>query len=161
MNNKKKFKLLDCTLRDGGYYNNWNFSFNLIQDYLNIISKTDIQYIELGFRGFPQNKNLGLTGYTDDNLIEKLSIPNSLKIGVMVNASDLFKNNYSPLKNLKRLFPKISKKIYFVRFACHTEEVFGLKNIIDWLSKRGVTVFINVMQVSELNLNNVKKFVYF
>ena len=161
MNNKKKFKLLDCTLRDGGYYNNWNFSFNLIQDYLNIISKTDIQYIELGFRGFPQNKNLGLTGYTDDNLIEKLSIPNSLKIGVMVNASDLFKNNYSPLKNLKRLFPKISKKIYFVRFACHTEEVFGLKNIIDWLSKRGVTVFINVMQVSELNLNNVKKICLF
>ena len=161
MNNKKKFKLLDCTLRDGGYYNNWNFSFNLIQDYLNIISKTDIQYIELGFRSFPQNKKLGLTGYTDDNLIEKLSIPNSLKIGVMVNASDLFKNNYSPLKNFKRLFPKISKKIYFVRFACHTEEVFGLKNIIDWLSKRGVNVFINVMQVSELNLNNVKKICLF
>ena len=62
MNNKKKFKLLDCTLRDGGYYNNWNFSLNLIQDYLNIISKTGIQYIELGFRSFPQNKNLGLTG---------------------------------------------------------------------------------------------------
>ena len=161
MTNKNKFKILDCTLRDGGYYNNWNFSFKLIQEYLNIISKTNIQYVELGFRGFLKNKNLGLTGYTDDSLIEKLKFPRSLKIGVMINASDLFKNNYSPLKNLKRLFPKISKKIYFVRFACHTEEVFGLKDAIDWLSKRGISVFINIMQVSELNLNQLKKICIF
>ena len=23
----KDIKILDCTLRDGGYYNNWNFEF--------------------------------------------------------------------------------------------------------------------------------------
>ena len=31
----KKFEILDCTLRDGGYYNNWNFNLGLIQNYLN------------------------------------------------------------------------------------------------------------------------------
>ena len=90
-----KLNFLDCTLRDGGYYNNWHFSFQLIQDYLNVISKTKIQYVEIGFRSFLKNKNLGLTGYTDDNLIERLSLPDSLKIGVMINAADLLKNNYS------------------------------------------------------------------
>ena len=45
-----KINLLDCTLRDGGYYNNWHFSFQLIQDYLNVISKTKIQYVEINFR---------------------------------------------------------------------------------------------------------------
>ena len=30
INDKFKTKLLDCTLRDGGYYNNWDFSKNLI-----------------------------------------------------------------------------------------------------------------------------------
>ena len=29
-----KIKLLDCTLRDGGYYNNWDFSKELVDDYL-------------------------------------------------------------------------------------------------------------------------------
>ena len=159
--NSKNFQILDCTLRDGGYYNNWNFSIKLVQDYLNIISKTNIQYVELGFRGFLKNKNLGLTGHTDDNFINKLNFPKSLKIGVMVNASDLFKNNYSPLKNLKRIFPKINKKIYFVRFACHSEEIFGLKDTIDWLSKKGISIFINVMQVSELNLSKLKKICIF
>lgn len=27
-------KLLDCTLRDGGYYNAWDFEQALIEDYL-------------------------------------------------------------------------------------------------------------------------------
>ena len=161
MKNKNNFYILDCTLRDGGYYNNWNFSLNLIQNYLNEISKTDIKYVELGFRNFLKNKSLGLTGYTNDNLIKKLKLPNTLKIGVMINASDLYKNNFSPLKNLKRLFPKINKKICFVRFACHSEEVFGLKDSIDWLSKKGITVFINVMQVSELDFIILKKICIF
>ena len=35
MNNEKKYPvLLDCTLRDGGYYNNWDFSTDLIENYL-------------------------------------------------------------------------------------------------------------------------------
>ena len=61
MKNSINYKILDCTLRDGGYYNNWNFSFRLIQDYLNSIGKTNIEYVELGFRGFYKNKNIGLT----------------------------------------------------------------------------------------------------
>ena len=42
-------KILDCTLRDGGYVNNWNFGF---QNILSIISKltlAKIDIIELGF----------------------------------------------------------------------------------------------------------------
>ena len=31
---KNELKILDCTLRDGGYYNNWDFSKDLIEDYL-------------------------------------------------------------------------------------------------------------------------------
>ena len=26
--------ILDCTLRDGGYYNNWDFSKDLVNQYL-------------------------------------------------------------------------------------------------------------------------------
>ena len=35
-NMKKNFnmKILDCTLRDGGYYNNWDFSPEVVTEYL-------------------------------------------------------------------------------------------------------------------------------
>ena len=64
-------------------------------------------------------------------------------------------------QNLKRLFPKINKKISFVRFACHYDEVFFLKDCIKWLSKHGVLVFINIMQVSEIDSKILKKICYF
>ena len=51
----KNLKVIDCTLRDGGYYNNWDFSKKLIQNYLTEISKTNINYIELGFRFLKKN----------------------------------------------------------------------------------------------------------
>jgi len=138
MSNSQKISLnlLDCTLRDGGYYNNWDFSEKLIQNYLENLSRTRIKYVEIGFRNFKQNRQLGITGYTEDKLLNKLQIPSNLKIGVMVNASELKKYNYLPLQNLKRLFPTISKKLSFVRFACHFDEVFLLKDCIYWLQKK-------------------------
>ena len=42
--------ILDCTLRDGGYYNRWDFSENLVSEYLNSMRSCSIDYVELGFR---------------------------------------------------------------------------------------------------------------
>ena len=51
---ERNINLLDCTLRDGGYYNNWKFNKNLINDYLKVISDY-VDYVEIGFR-FSNNK---------------------------------------------------------------------------------------------------------
>ena len=42
----------------------------------------------------------------------------------MVNASELRKNSL-PVKKFKKTISKINKKISFVRFACHYDEVFS------------------------------------
>ncbi len=42
-------ELLDCTLRDGGYINNWNFGYKNIKEILNCLINTRIKYIECGF----------------------------------------------------------------------------------------------------------------
>ena len=57
MMKKKIFKvnLLDCTLRDGGYYNNWDFSNELANKYLKAIANSGIKYAEIGFRSFKKN----------------------------------------------------------------------------------------------------------
>ena len=43
----KKIKILDCTLRDGGYYNNWDFSQELVESYLKTMSATKMDYVEI------------------------------------------------------------------------------------------------------------------
>lgn len=42
-------KLLDCTLRDGGYVNKWNFGKNVIDDIMSKMFKTNVDIIEAGF----------------------------------------------------------------------------------------------------------------
>ena len=42
-------KYLDCTLRDGGYINNWNFNKKFINDYIYLMNKIEIDYVEIGF----------------------------------------------------------------------------------------------------------------
>lgn len=42
-------KLLDCTLRDGGYVNDWKFGFNSARDIINQLTRANIDVIEVGF----------------------------------------------------------------------------------------------------------------
>ena len=44
-----KVYLLDCTLRDGGYINDWKFSKEGIKDIIRKLSMTGTQMIEIGF----------------------------------------------------------------------------------------------------------------
>lgn len=44
-----KISILDCTLRDGGYINNWNFGKKAIQSIMNKLDYSNIDIIECGF----------------------------------------------------------------------------------------------------------------
>ena len=50
-------KILDCTLRDGGYYTNWSFSSELVEIYLKTVSKLPIECIELGYLSNTKDEN--------------------------------------------------------------------------------------------------------
>ena len=41
--------VLDCTFRDGGYYNNWEFNLKTIKNYFKFIKQVNINYVEIGF----------------------------------------------------------------------------------------------------------------
>ena len=45
----EKISILDCTLRDGGYVNNWNFRYKNIVKILENLTLAKIDYIECGF----------------------------------------------------------------------------------------------------------------
>lgn len=65
-NTKQKLSLLDCTLRDGGYQNNWHFGEGAIADIVSALDQSGVEYIELGFLE---------TGYQDSPDFSKFSSP--------------------------------------------------------------------------------------
>ena len=68
---KNNIKILDCTFRDGGYYNNWDFSDSLVKKYVKSINNSNVDIVEVGFRFLTKN-NFGKFSITNENLIKKL-----------------------------------------------------------------------------------------
>ena len=146
---RRKITLIDCTLRDGGYYNNWNFSPSLINSYIHSVHKSGVDYIEIGFRNFANTIQKGPCAYSSDYFLSSLSIPKKVKIGVMVNASDVLNfEKKNILKNIKKLFPK-KNIIKFIRIACHIDEFKKIVLVSHYLKKEGYLVIFNLMQCSE------------
>ena len=117
---KKNFYHLDCTLRDGGYYNNWNFDIDLINSYLKVMSEIQVDFVELGFRSLNTSEFRGACAYTTDGFIDNLKLTQKTKISVMINASEFIKFS-KPKENislLKKLFKGYKKdKVKLVRIA--------------------------------------------
>lgn len=54
----EKIKLLDCTLRDGGYINGWNFSNKHISKILHSLYNSKIDILELGYLNSQKGKKM-------------------------------------------------------------------------------------------------------
>jgi 4-hydroxy 2-oxovalerate aldolase len=142
--------MLDCTLRDGGYYNNWDFDAELVQDYLRAMVGIAADYVELGFRGFETSGFRGAYAYTTDSFLRSLEIPDSLRIGVMVNASEVLNHPAGLLPALELLFvPAAASPVELVRLACHVHEFAAALPACDWLKAQGYRVGINLMQIAD------------
>jgi 4-hydroxy 2-oxovalerate aldolase len=150
--------LVDCTLRDGGYYNNWDFDVPLINRYLVAMDAAGIDYAELGFRSFDTQGFRGACAYTTDDFVRTLQIPPGLKVGVMVNASELVKHPEGPMLAARRLFsPRSESPVTLVRLACHLHEFEATLPVCTWLKEIGYTVGINLMQIADRTDDEVRR----
>lgn len=143
------FKILDCTLRDGGYYNHWDFSPDVVQAYINTMVDAKIDYVELGLRNFSQSGFRGAFAYTTEDFLNRLDLPTGPTYGVMVDAKTLLTSSLSVEDAVDSLFiDSQDSKIDLVRIAAHFHEVEQSAAIIKALKNKGYIVGYNLMQAA-------------
>jgi len=150
-------KLLDCTLRDGGYYNNWDFDEKLVKVYLQVMASIKIDFVEIGFRSLNNENFKGAFAFSTDNYLNKINIPENLKkkIGVMINGSEI-SNPKTQISCLEKLFNHQSKSpVSLVRIACHINEFEACLPAANWLKKNGYLVGFNLMQISDCSYQEI------
>lgn len=153
----RKIRLLDCTLRDGGYYNDWDFDEQLISAYLAAMASIRADYVELGFRSLDQTGFKGGCAYTTDRFIERFDMPDQMKLGVMVNASELVHHPDGVIAALGKLFsPAADSRVSLVRIASHFAEFEPVLAGCAWLKEQGYDVGINLMQVADRSAKEVE-----
>ena len=97
--NMGRVKLLDCTLRDGGYVNGWKFGFDEIRDVLHKILDTRVDIVEAGFiRDVVYDKDVAVfpsLNILDDIVMSKKINKNISELAVMAEISQPI-----PLENI-------------------------------------------------------------
>lgn len=148
--------VLDCTFRDGGYYTAWDFTPDLINTYLDAMRAAQVDIVELGFRFLSNRGFKGPCAYTTDDFLRTLTIPNGLRISVMVNGGDLLTDT-GVEGALERLFPEdaATSPVEIVRLAVHFHEFDRVLPAIGWLRERGYRVGLNLMQISDRSREEV------
>ena len=112
--------VLDCTLRDGGYYNDWDFDSSTVYKYLAAVSTAKIDVIEIGFRFLPQEHFRGAFAYSSDDYLLTLPLPSNVEVAVMVNAKELISFEGGAEKAVKELFSEKKRSpVDIVRIATH------------------------------------------
>lgn len=142
-------KLLDCTLRDGGYYTAWNFTPKLVDKYLSACATAGVDIVEIGLRNYAKEGFYGPFAYSTEDYLNKLNIPENICLGVMVDAKTLFREDRTPEQAIDDLFVSSTQsKVQLVRVAAHFNEVQKCGGILTKLKSLGYTVGINLMQAS-------------
>ena len=121
-------KILDCTLRDGGYINNWSFSKSQIYKINNSLESSKIDIIELGYLNDKKSVKENSTLFNSVCSVDKV-LNNTSNTSTKVVMIDLF------AFNLDTLPLKIDTKIDGIRLAFQKKDIShaleASKKIID------------------------------
>ena len=149
------FKILDCTLRDGGYYNKWNFSLDFAKKYNSTLKKAKIDILEIGFRKQNQFKEKDkLFLYSHENTLKKIKFDKDQIISVMVDLSDF--KNIKEIENLKISFPERQKSsVSLIRLACNYDDMNLLEAVVKILKEKKYLIAVNLMKFTLLKNNSI------
>ena len=133
-------KILDCTIRDGGYLNNWDFDEHLVRELYSAVSKSGTEYVEIGFRSSSKYVDLNKTGIwriTPEEKIESIVKNNSgSKISLMV---DYGKFDLTDIPNSS------DSKVDLYRLAVHKNNILDAIPLVNSISEKGYEVWASVM----------------
>ena len=83
----RNIKLLDCTLRDGGYMNDWEFGHNHLCSIFQRLTDTGVDFIEIGFlderRPFDRNRSIMPDTRSANRIYGKLDKGRAVVLGMI------------------------------------------------------------------------------
>ncbi|RXK87346.1 aldolase catalytic domain-containing protein [Filimonas effusa] len=142
------FKILDCTIRDGGYYTNWDFNKVTVSEYISAMNNLPVDYLEIGYRSMPMSGYLGKYFYSPIYELEELRQQSSRKLVIILNERDV-----KP-EHLNDLLLPIVGLIDMVRLAIDPQNLGSAIKLAEVIKKMGFEVGFNVMYMSKWKLYN-------
>lgn len=133
-----RIQVLDCTLRDGGYCNQWKFGTENTKKIIKRLAEANVDIIECGFLSNKVDYKPGITKFTSLSELEPL-LPEQQggrSFVVMMNYGE-----YNP----EDLPAAEDTRIGGIRIAFHKKDLKGALKVCKEIKEKGYQVFVQAM----------------
>lgn len=143
MGEMNQVTILDCTIRDGGLVNNWNFSIEFVQEVYRALSLAGVDYMEIGYknsRKYVSSEGVGPWRFCDESLLrETITHKTNTKLSAVVDVGRV---------DLSELLPRRESLLDLIRVCCYIHEVDQAIELAEHIHQLGYETSINIMAVS-------------
>lgn len=143
---RPQIKVLDCTIRDGGLINKWQFSDDFVRKVFVALAKAGVDYMEIGYKSseryFSRAENGAWKFCTEDDIKKIIGgVETSMKLSAMadigrIDAEDIPRKSDSALD--------------MIRVACYVKETDKAISLAHHCMDKGYETTINLMAVSKV-----------
>lgn len=136
MNRDANVQVLDCTIRDGGYINNWEFPPRMVRDVYQRLSRAGVDFVEIGFRD-AESAGTPLWRQCPEEELRKIKKGiQGARICVMVDFGKAGLDDFLSAKD---------SAIDMVRIAVHKDKVYQALDLAQDIKTKGYMVSIQLM----------------
>lgn len=144
---RKEIKVLDCTVRDGGLMNKWQFSKDFVKGIYNACVQAGVDYMEIGYISsedqFPRSEYGAWKFCAEDDIREIVGEnKTNTKLSVM---ADIGRIKFDDIR------PKSESVIDLFRVACYDYQIDKAIELAHHVMDKGYEATINLMAVSKVS----------
>ena len=138
----RSIKVLDCTLRDGGFVNDWNFGIGSIENIISRLDKAGIDIVEIGFidkrRQYDVNRSIFPDTDSIKPVFENLDISQSMIVAMIdygtCGIDEITAQKDSVLDGIRVIFKK--------------KNCIEALDFCNEIKKKGYKIFVNPVSVT-------------
>ncbi|NJW53425.1 aldolase catalytic domain-containing protein [Salinimicrobium oceani] len=139
---KKGLSLLDCTLRDGGYYSDWDFSEDLVEEYIASMNALPVDFIEIGYRSPVKSGYYGAFYYLPEVVLSRIRKNTTKKLAVILDEKEIKQ------EDLRSLLLPCRGIVEVVRLAVAPQNLMRALALTKGIRNMGFKISFNLMYAS-------------
>lgn len=143
-------KILDCTIRDGGLVNDWDFSVEFVQDMYRGLSAAGVEYMEIGYKNSEKLLKGGASGpwrfLNESFLRDVITKKTDTKLSALVDIGRVDEND---------ILPREDSLLDLIRVACYIKDVDKGLELVQKFNSMGYETSLNIMALSHVMENEL------
>jgi len=150
---RPEIKVIDCTVRDGGLMNKWQFSYEFVRNVYKALSEASIDYMEIGYlsseSAFSRDE-VGPWKFCAEKDLQKVTegLEKKIKLSAMADIGRIELDDI-PLKS--------ESSLDLIRVACYAHQVDSAIEMAHDCMEKGYETAINLMAVSTVGLRELNE----